>query len=224
MARTQTCTSKRAADLVYERIRDEITGGVHSPGVHLPETALAARHGVSRTPVRAALARLESDGFITIAPHVGAVVIKRSLREVVEVFEVRVILESEGARLAAHHREDHDVEALRTLARAMEEENGSGADIGRLSALNKAFHATILDAAGNPTLKQSAERLMALGFLVHTYTRFAPSDIERSLRDHRTILAAIETGDAPWANAAMRNHILGASNTLRTRVAAGDGA
>jgi DNA-binding GntR family transcriptional regulator len=92
-------------------------------------------------------------------------------------------------------------------------------DVARLSALNKDFHETILEAARNRTLRQSAERLMALGFLVHTYTRFTGVDIARSLTDHRNVLAAIASRDPSWANAAMRSHILGASNVLRARLA-----
>lgn len=227
MARAQNGATKRAADLVYERIKEEIAAGVYRPGVHLGEATLAERYAVSRTPVRAALARLESDGFIVIAPHTGAVVTKRTLAEVNEVFEVRAILESEAAGLAARRRSDGHVEALARIADAMEEIAGLDRDVGRLSALNKEFHQTILDAAGNPTLRQSAERLMALGFLVHTYTRFTNRDIARSLTDHRNVLAAIESRDPSWANAAMRSHILGASNVLRARLSedeAGDRA
>jgi len=219
MARTQNGAGKRAADLVYERIKEEIAAGIHRPGMHLGETTLAERYAVSRTPVRAALARLESDGFITTAPHIGAVVTRRSLAEVSDVFEVRAILESEAAGLAALRRSDRHVETLARIAGAMEEIAERGSDIGRLSALNKTFHDTILDAAGNETLRRSAERLMALGFLVHTYTRFSERDLARSLTDHRNILAAVDSRDPSWANAAMRSHILGASTVLRARLA-----
>ncbi len=212
---------RRAADRVYDAVREEIIRGTHEPGCHLGEAMLAERFKVSRTPVRAALSRLESDGFITIAPHSGAVVATRSVNEVGEIFEVRAILESAAAGLAALRRTEGQVATLRELADAMEAEVARGLDVGRLSALNRDFHTVILAASGNPTLSQSAERLMALGFLTHTYSNFSDEDVHRSLADHRSLIVAIESGDERWAAAAMRSHILGASNTLRTRLARG---
>lgn len=214
---TKGASVKRATDRVYEAVRDEIVRGRYQPGSHLGEALIAAQYGVSRTPVRAALARLHSDGFVTMTPHLGAVVITRSLAEVGEIFEVRAILESAAAGLAASRRSGQQLDTLAGIADAMDREHGEGADVSRLSALNLSFHATILAASGNPILVQSAERLMALGFLTHTYAKFAPPDVARSLADHRNLLAALESRDEAWAAALMRAHVLGASHTLRSR-------
>ncbi|WP_420393219.1 GntR family transcriptional regulator [Acuticoccus sp.] len=210
--------ARRAADRVYELVREDIVAGLHPPGGRLGEETLADRHAVSRTPVRAALAQLASEGFVVMVPHAGAVVAQRSPREVRDIFEVRALLEGEAAGLAALRRSKDEADALGGIAGAMEAEFAVGFDVSRLSKLNQDFHARILDAAGNPTLKRSSELLMALGFLVHTYANFDGDDVRRSLNDHRNLTAAIASRDAEWARAVMRSHILGASNVLRSRI------
>jgi DNA-binding GntR family transcriptional regulator len=204
---------ERTVDRVYDSVREAILAGGHSGETRLTEEMLAERHGVSRTPVRAALQKLESDGFVEMIPRVGAVVRRRTLAEVAEIYEVRSLLESHAAGLAATRRSDEDVEALKRLQDKMDRIAGNG-DVEGLSTLNRDFHTVILEASGNRTLAGSTNRLMEIGFLVHTYGNLGRQDVARSFAEHRNLIEAIGSRDVEWATAIMRGHLLGTRNAL----------
>lgn len=205
---------ERSADRVYAVLRESILKGDYADAARLTEEVLAERFGVSRTPVRAALQRLASDGLIEMVPHSGAHVRRRSLREVSEIFEVRALLESAGATLAASLRTEAHVEALTRICDEMEARAQEADSVEILSDLNQQLHHLILEISGNRTLQDTAERLMGIGFLIHTYSNFEPRDLGRSLADHRDLVSAIASRDAEWAGSVMRAHILAARNTL----------
>ena len=209
----------RMADRVYEEIRREIVGGRLAPGEKITEAVLAERFGASRTPVRSAIVRLAGDGFVDMTPNSGTVVKRRTQGEVSEIYEVRALLESTAAGLAAQRRDQRDLDELEELQRGMETASGriwraDEADVERVSALNQAFHRRILAASRNATLAESAARLMNIGFLINTYARFSRQEFERSLFEHRQLIAALVSRDPAWAEAVMRAHILGARNSL----------
>lgn len=229
--RPGTGVGKRTVDRVYEEIRRSILSGRLTPGERITEDWLAERFGASRTPVRAAILKLAGDGFVEMTPRSGTMVKRRSAQEIADIFDVRALLESAAAGLAATRCDAVDLSQIRALQREMEEVAGAVADqargvdpggnpiapdqVERLSVLNKAFHQRILEAAGNVTLTDSAERLMDIGFLTNTYLRFSAVEIVRSLSEHRNLVAALTSRDADWAEAVMRAHILGARNALQ---------
>ncbi|MCQ0986970.1 GntR family transcriptional regulator [Jiella marina] len=220
--RRSSKAGKRTADRVYEDIRRGILTGLLKPGERITEELLAERFGASRTPVRSAMVRLAGDGFVEMTPRSGTIVKQRSPREIAEIYDVRALLESEAARLAAERHDESDLSTLKTVqdeldALAAREEKTEPV-IEKLSMLNRDFHHAILAAGRNTTLTDSAVRLMEIGFLINTYARFGCDEIERSLSDHRKLLAAIETRDGAWAEAIMRSHILGARNSLADAV------
>ncbi|HEY9056287.1 MAG TPA: GntR family transcriptional regulator [Aurantimonas sp.] len=206
--------SERSADRVYAALRDAILKGDYENGGRLTEEVLAERFRVSRTPIRAALAKLAGDGFIDMIPHAGAVVRRRTIREVSEVYAVRALLESAGAGLAATLRTDADVAVLGAICDEMEARSAEDRGVEILSTLNKQLHHRILEISGNQTLRDTADRLMDIGFLIHSYTKFQPRDLGRSFADHRDLVSAIASRDAEWAASVMRAHILAARNTL----------
>ncbi|EAU43068.1 transcriptional regulator, GntR family protein [Fulvimarina pelagi HTCC2506] len=215
----------RAADRVYEDIRRCILTGKLCPGERLTEELLAERFGASRTPVRSAIVRLAGDGFVEMTPRSGTIVKRRSAGEIADIYDVRALLESAAAGLAARSRTDADLDELKRLQDEMEADF-EAADIGEtenvetLSLLNKAFHQRILDSSGNATLAESASRLMDIGFLINTYTSFSREEIARSVDEHRKLIDAIRSRDVYWAEAVMRAHILGARNSLASVVEA----
>lgn len=215
MALAKTTDLKTASARVYEQVRNQITAGAHKVGDRLTEGALAEQYGVSRTPVREALRRLASEGFLEISPHAGALVKGWSKREVREVFETRAHLESMAAGLAARHATSEDVLTLQNQCSVMEElSQMPKRDVPRLSENNRAFHAEILRIAGNRRLAEIALNLMDLGFLVRSFTTFGQDNILRSCRDHRNLVTAIREGDERWAEAIMRSHILAAASVF----------
>ncbi|WAP68205.1 GntR family transcriptional regulator [Jiella pelagia] len=207
------------ADRVYEAIRREILDGRLAAGEKITEAVLAERFDASRTPVRSAIVRLAGDGFVEMTPRSGTVVKRRTPAEVSEIYEVRALLESAAAGLAAGRCDERDLDELKAIQSEMEAATtgpwqAEEEVVERISALNQAFHQKILEASRNATLADSAARLMNIGFLINTYARFSHPEIERSLFEHRQLIAALTSRDPAWAEAVMRAHILGARNSL----------
>lgn len=215
--KTGNATRQRAPDKAYTVIREAILNGEFGPGDRLTEDALAARAGVSRTPVRAALQRLAQEGFVTFHPNAGALVRGWTAREAVEIFEVRANLESLSASLAARRASASDIRELEAICDEMESLPLTAETIDSLSVLNKRFHMKLLRLSGNRRLEEIATTLMELGFLIRSLRNFSRVDEQRSLMHHRDLVAAVAEGDADWAAAVMRAHILAASNLFRQR-------
>ncbi|CAN5553596.1 GntR family transcriptional regulator [soil metagenome] len=211
MERSDRPTKQTAADRAYLAIRSAIIDGTLLINSRLTEEALAEHIGVSRTPVRAALQRLNNDGFVEFSPHLGAVVKGWSAADVREMFEVRAMLEGMGCYLAADRATAEDVARLTDLCEEMEETAASAKPQPRVSELNRRLHLELLRIGGNRRLQDIAGNLMDLGFLVRSFSQFTHSDVERSLSHHREIVAALRAGNSRWAEAIMRAHILTAS-------------
>lgn len=208
--------NKTASSRVYETLRDDISGGVYSVGDRLTEGALAEALEVSRTPVREALRRLASEGFVTLSPHAGALVKGWSSQDARDVFETRAIIEAEAAGRAARAATVQDIQILDDLARRMEGAAGEPLrDVHGYSEMNRDFHGHILRMSGNRRIEDIALNLMDLGFLVQSYRLFEQEDVNRSLSDHRQLVTAIREGEADWAAAVMRAHILAAARVFK---------
>lgn len=204
-----------ASDRAYTAIRDGIIAGRYQVADRLREEALAEQLAVSRTPIRAALQKLASDGFVEFTPHAGAVVKGWGEADVREMFEIRAHLESMGARLAAGKVARADIEHLTELCEEMEGlYNGGPEALPAISELNKAFHTRILEIAGNRRLCEMAVNLMDVGFLVRSYGAFSAANVQSSQSAHRSLLAALTARDGQWAEAVMRAHILAAANVF----------
>ncbi|WP_108661592.1 GntR family transcriptional regulator [Acuticoccus kandeliae] len=202
-----------ATDRVHEALRNAIARGEIGVGDRLVEEGIAERFGVSRTPVREALRRLSAEGFIDFTPHAGAVVNGWSREDAREIFEVRAELEAMGARLAAERARPAEIDRLARICDEMEAA-ARGDGVMRLSELNLALHHGILAASGHRRLEALAANLIEVGFLVRSYGTFSAEDIARSLSDHRQLIEAFRLGDARWAEATMRSHVLAAARIM----------
>ena len=199
------------ADKAYELLRTEIFSGVRRSGERLSEVALATRLGLSRTPVRAALHRLEADGLIRWESHRSPVVRQWSRRDAREILEVRSLMESAAAGKAALRATPQDCDALEALCEEMESLARRPGPSPEITVLNRRFHVALLGIAGNDRLAEIAADLMDLGLLIQIYTASSSADVERSMRHHREILAAVRARNPAWAEAVMRAHIQAAS-------------
>lgn len=207
----------------YSRLIEEIRQGTLPPGARLTETELAARLRISRTPVREAIRRLEADGLVVHRPRIGAVVRALDYSEVMELYEMRTVLEGTAARLAARSASEVEIAELATMNGEMGEALD---DVARLYALNQQFHMTLLDAARNRYLVKSVNALQK------TLLILGPSTLEESARaaeavaEHDKLVAALVKRDAAGAEAAMRAHVEAAQRKrlrqLRDRGAALD--
>jgi DNA-binding GntR family transcriptional regulator len=202
----------------YTLILEAIEGGFFKPGDRLVESELAERFGVSRTPVREALQRLETQAMLT---RDGRSLIVASLdhNQLAELYAVRTELEGLAARLAARHATEEECRVLRSMVE--EDKALLGGDPRALSRANKRFHRQIHLASHNRFLIQQLD-LVHRSMALMTITSFAAEGRDApALQEHDRIVAAIEAHDGEAAYQALRAHISKAYET-RLRVDAGE--
>ena len=207
----------RDSDLAYETLLGEIITGTYPAGHRLREETLAATIGVSRTPIREALLRLDADGLVGVLPNRGAVVKEFVDSELDEMYELRALLEGYGAMRAAQNPDPATIERLRSLGDAMDAEwnGGESPNFGEISRLNLDFHRAVQDAAGSQPLKSMLSGVILVPLVQHTFSNYTPAEIKRSLTQHHELIDAITAGDGRWAESVMRAHILAARFSLR---------
>jgi DNA-binding GntR family transcriptional regulator len=190
-------------DLVVALIRELIITGELAAGEQLRQRDLAQRFGVSQTPVREAMRRLESEGLLVCDTHRGFTVMAPDDGPVAENFQIRAALESLGASLAASKI---DADGLARLASLNERMRSLADDDPAYADLNREFHFTVYEYAHSPLLLSLMRLLWAA---LHGGPRVARSHAE-SARQHDEILAALRAGDAEAAAQRTRDHIHGA--------------
>lgn len=194
-----------AVEQQHDRIRAEIVDGALPPGSLLLETALSQRYGVSRTPVREALARLAQEGLLERSTR-GYRVRVRTVADVSDIFEARISLESTAAALAAERRSDLDLAALQRLQELRRQEQDSGAQ----EALNVRFHQEVIRAAGNETIRamlDTTRTLLAIYRPAFSERRIVEDVEKRELADHERMIEAIEGRNASLAHDLMAAHL-----------------
>jgi len=157
----------RAAEKAYRTVRERILRGDYPAALRITEQEIADATGVSRTPVREALRRLQAEGFVTVIANQGAIVTEWSANDTDDVFELRALLEPYGAARAALRITPEGVEELRRLAQSQYEECERRADgfIERIGDLNSQFHRLIQSHSGNGLLSTLLPDLIELPFL-----------------------------------------------------------
>lgn len=188
----------------YQQIFQAIEDGDLKPGDRLRETELAAQFGVSRTPIREAIRKLEADGIVEHMPRVGAVVRTLGQQEVVELYEMRIVLETTAASMAAKHAAAAEIRTLESLNTAMQD---AAEDPIEVAALNRKFHRCIMDAARNQFLSQSYQALSHALLLLGKTTLETETRVSTVTQQHAEIIAAMAAGHAEAAAEAMRAHM-----------------
>ncbi|MCT9083392.1 GntR family transcriptional regulator [Streptomyces fulvoviolaceus] len=190
-------------DRVYEALLELITTRALQPGQHLVESELAGHLGVSRQPVREALQRLNSEGWVDLRPAQGAFVHEPTEEEADQLLTVRTLLEAEAARLAAAGADKAGIEALEAiLAEGMKAVAAD--DVDAAVALNARFHAKIMELAGNSVLAELAAQVDRR--VRWYYTPIARQRGSQSWIEHRELIAAIANRDEQLATRLMREH------------------
>lgn len=209
-----------AESLVYRSVRKRIISGEYPGGTHLSTESLAASLGVSRTPVREALRRLQVEGLVEQHANRGAFVASWTRDDVDEVFNLRVLLESHACEHAAQRIGPDAIARLRELAHQMEDAaaNSAAGRVGALTTLNDAFHRLILEECGQPRLTHILHRLVDMSMVMRTFATYSKEELLRSMEHHRELVAAFENHDATWAGSVMRSHLCAAHRvTLRSQ-------
>ena len=197
---------KPLREMVYEELKLQILTGSIVPGTRMMEVELAEEMGVSRTPIREAIRKLEKEGLVTIEPRRGAYASRISTEDMVEILEVRQDLEGLAAFFAASRMSDDNLEKLRTVSNQYNKavEEGNMNDMIRYDTM---FHRLIVDSCSNKILVHMVEQLqeMVLRFRYIYYDNFKRA--EHMPEEHRAILEAIAEHDADKAREAADVHI-----------------
>jgi DNA-binding GntR family transcriptional regulator len=195
----------------YSALRDAIASMDVYRGradIRLDERRLASDLGVSRTPVREALAQLEREGFVRAVPRRGIYVVRKTRREVIEMITAWAALESMAARLITQQATDTEIAALRSMFAKFE--NGElHARLDEYSEVNIEFHQTIIRMSRNSVLIALAENLFTHMRMIRRKTIGEHDRAARSIRDHLSIIEALEMRDTKRAEELVRNHALG---------------
>ncbi|MBD0843724.1 GntR family transcriptional regulator [Streptomyces sp. TRM68416] len=190
-------------DRVYEALLELITTRALRPGQHLVESELAGQLGVSRQPVREALQRLNTEGWVDLRPAQGAFVHEPTEEEADQLLTVRTLLAAEAARLAAANADAPGIKALEELC-AEGERAVAADDMDGAVAMNARFHAKVMELAGNAVLAGLAAQVDRR---VRWYcTPAARQRGRQSWTEHRELIAAISDRDERRATALMREH------------------
>jgi len=176
--------------------------------IRLDERKLAQDFGISRTPVREAMAQLESEGFVRSVPRRGIYVVRKTKREVIEMIEAWAALESMAARLITQVASDEEVAGLRKMFATFE--NGKHrAHLDEYSDVNIEFHQTIIRLSRNAVLIDLAENLFTHMRMIRRKTIGEKDRADRSIRDHMNIIEALEARQTDRAEDLVRDHALG---------------
>ncbi len=191
---------------VYAALHDGIVRAEHEPGERLSENELAARFGVSRTPVREALARLREEGLLRVEPQYGSFVAPISETAVRDAQFIREALECASIRRATERfREDDLVELEAKLSG--QERARAAADHDAFFALDDEFHHTLCDLSGHTEVWRVSQRAKSHLNRVRRLSLPAPHYLEEMIREHREVVAALERRDADAAERALRHHL-----------------
>lgn len=201
---------------LYAVIRERIVNGLYGQGMRLTEQQIAAEFNTSRTPVREALRQLTADGFLVFKPNSGTLVREWSTQQIHELFDLRVLIESEIALHAAEHIDDA---GLSELTKVQDEIETRGADISeentvRIGHLNRRFHALIAQASDSERLTSVLSNAIEQPIVQRTFRRYTVPQLERSFAHHRELLDAFRNRNGAWAKSIMTCHIHAAKFAL----------
>jgi DNA-binding GntR family transcriptional regulator len=201
-------SASSAADRAYAEIRGLILAGDASPGTPLREEALADIVGVSRTPIRDALRRLEVELYAVRTPGGRLVVADWDSDDVAEIFALRAMLEGHAAARAARRVTPAQLAELRQCNAAIEAAVAlPQPDIARFLAENRRFHDIILSASASARLSTMLAGLVEQPIVRRTATRYDRADLARSAHEHGQLIQAFAAHDEDWARAVMTAHI-----------------
>src|SRR5271163_4168192 len=176
--------------------------------IRLDERSLAQDFGISRTPVREAMAQLEREGFVRSVPRRVVYVVRKTRREVIELIAAWAALESMAARLITENASDEEIASLRRMFATFD--NGAvRAHLDEYSEVNIEFHQTIIRLSRNGVLAGLAENLFTHMRMIRRKTIGEKDRADRSIRDHMHIIEALEARDTVRAEALVRDHALG---------------
>ncbi len=205
--------SASLAERAYHAIREMIVSLELRPGAVIDERALMERLGIGRTPTREALRRLAQERLVEVYPRRGMFVTSVEIRDLASLTEVRSLLESHVARLAAQRATDEDRSALESLLDELE--SRADLDTSELMALDERIHRQVYSSAHNPFLESTLEEYYVLALRIWYLALDRTRELEQAVLGHRELLEAIRDGDADRAEETMRRHVVDFGEAMR---------
>jgi DNA-binding GntR family transcriptional regulator len=204
---------KPLREIVFETLRDAIINSVLKPGERMMEIQMAEEMGVSRTPVREAIRKLELEGFVVTVPRKGAYVAGISMKDIADVFELRAALEGLAAGLAAERITEEELEQLeRSLVKIGECVKNN--NLEKLIEVDAEFHDTLFKASRNERLVQIVSNLREQIQRFRTASLSTPGRMKFAFEEHKKIVEAVSDRNAELAQALAREHIENAENSM----------
>jgi DNA-binding GntR family transcriptional regulator len=195
-----------AAGAAYREIKRRIIEGEHKPGAKLSEVRLSAQLGIGRSPIRTALARLQGEGWIEISPQSGTYVKGLSAKAIADVLEIRLVLETYVAGVAAKRVTETTLKKLRAAFDAFGPTVTSDR-VAEYLELDLAVHLAIYEAAGNALIAQDLLNLIDKVRWIRRRSTASPLRLQEAYEEIGAVLRALEARDAAAAGEAMRRHI-----------------
>jgi DNA-binding GntR family transcriptional regulator len=197
------------SEVVYDQLRQDILAGNIVPGTRMMEVELSIKMGVSRTPIREAIKKLEKEGLVVVEPRHGAYTSQVSRADMIGILEVRQHMDKLAASYAATRGNQADFQRIEACAKAYEAEIKRNTDSRELIKCDERFHEAIAEASHNTTLLTLVTELQEM-VVRFRYIYYGDSDIMQSMIDeHEEILRAIKAGDAAKASEVAGRHIDG---------------
>lgn len=204
----------KVTDWVFDELKAAIIDLRLPPGEPLREATLAESLGVSKTPIRAALARLEQEGLVQSTPFKGAVVGEYTRQDLIEIYELREMLETWAIREAATSMGRQELARLEEMIAEGERLRGGSGDIAALTEVIDEFDKFLFAQVTNPRIATLIENLRAHLTRIGRLTAEIPGRLHTSVDEHAAIAYALRSGDPGAAAAALRGHILSVRDDL----------
>ena len=207
----QTIDSSSITDLAYDALKRavlEMDGYAGDQELRLDERRLAEELGISRTPIREAVVRLEQEGLVRTVPRRGIFVVRKTPREMMEIITAWAALESMAARLLTMQAADDEIASLRKLFATFAEDGTVAARLDEYSDANLEFHKRILELSGSGLLVQMAGNLLIHMEALRGRAIREDERYKRSIKDHLHIIEALEARDTELAERLVREHTL----------------
>ncbi|MHB1419334.1 MAG: GntR family transcriptional regulator [Bacillota bacterium] len=204
---------KPLREIVFETLREAIINGQLRPGERLMEVQVAEELGVSRTPVREAIRKLELEGFVVMIPRKGAYVAGISVKDMADVFEIRAALESLAAGLAAERITEDELEELERLLLRLAECAATN-DVLALIQVDTDFHDVLYKASRNERLKQIVSNLREQIQRFRSSSLAHPGRIRETLEEHKKLVEAVSERNVNLAQSLAQEHIENAEDSL----------
>ena len=209
---------KPLRELVCENIRQAIIDGTFSPGERLMEIQLDDEMGVSRTPVREAIRKLELEGFVVMIPRRGTYVADISIKDITEIYEVRTCLDVLAAGLAAERITDEELESMNGYLHEIGQ-HVANRDMNKIVEVDTAFHDVLYNASRNERLRSIINNLREQLTGIRGRSMSYPGRLVETMDEHRNLVDAIASRDVERAQHAARVHIENAEHTLLRSIA-----